>query len=125
MHISSQDPFQNTQNHTDPDQFDSLSRLGDNITQMAAHLDAGTYQLLELIGKFDKQGGWHGIGIQALYGETVFPFSVEVITDTEVCIKDIKVFRELVLENSEFSREIIEVLNLISMIGINQRFLRF
>jgi len=64
-------------------------------------------------------------GIQALYGETVFPFSVEAITDTEVCIKGIKVFRELVLENSEFSREIIEVLNLISMIGMNQRFLSF
>ena len=62
------------------------------------------------------------VGTPALYGETVFPFSVEAITDTEVCIKDIKVFRELVLENSEFSREIIEVLNLISMIGINQRF---
>ena len=62
------------------------------------------------------------VGIQALYGETVFPFSVEAMTDTEVCMKDIGVFRELVLENSEFSREIIEVLNLISMIGINQRF---
>ena len=65
------------------------------------------------------------VGIQALYGETVFPFSVEAMTDTEVCMKDINVFRELVLENSEFSREIIEVLNLISMIGINQRFLIF
>ena len=51
------------------------------------------------------------VGIQALYGETVFPFSVEAMTDTEVCMKDINVFRELVLENSEFSKEIIEVLN--------------
>ena len=65
------------------------------------------------------------VGIQALYGEVVFPFSVEAMTDTEVCMKDIGVFRELVLENSEFSREIIEVLDLISMIGINQRFLIF
>jgi hypothetical protein len=48
-----------------PDHLDSLSRLGDNITQMAAHLDAGTFQLLELIGKFDEMDGWHGIGIQS------------------------------------------------------------
>ena len=33
------------------------------------------------------------------------------MTDTEVCMKDINVFRELVLENVEFSKEIIEVLN--------------
>jgi CRP-like cAMP-binding protein len=51
------------------------------------------------------------VGIQALYGEAAFPFSVEAMTDTEVCMKDINVFRELVLENVGFSREIIEVLN--------------
>jgi len=51
------------------------------------------------------------IGIQSLYGESVFPFTVEALTDTEVCLKDIKLFRELVLENSEFSRGIIEILN--------------
>jgi len=51
------------------------------------------------------------IGVQALYGESVFPFSAEAMTDTEVCLKDINVFRELVLENSEFSRGIIEILN--------------
>jgi len=44
---------------------ESLSRLGDDITQMAAHLDAGTFQLLKLIGEFDKRGGWHGIGIHS------------------------------------------------------------
>lgn len=51
------------------------------------------------------------IGVQALYGESVFPFSAEALTDTEVCLKDINVFRELVLENPEFSRGIIEILN--------------
>ncbi len=44
---------------------ETITRLGDDITQMAAHLDAGTYQLLELIGRFDEMGGWHGIGIQS------------------------------------------------------------
>jgi len=51
------------------------------------------------------------IGIQALYGEQVFPFSAEALTDAEVCLKDIGVFRELVLENSSFAQRIIEILN--------------
>jgi len=51
------------------------------------------------------------IGIQALYGERVFPFSAEALTDTEVCLKDIGVFRNLVLENSEFAKGVIEILN--------------
>lgn len=51
------------------------------------------------------------IGLQALYGEAVFPFSAEAMTDTEVCMKDINVFRELVLENPEFAKGIIEILN--------------
>ena len=51
------------------------------------------------------------IGIQALYGETVFPFSAEAMTDTEICLKDINVFRELVLENSEFAKRVIGILN--------------
>jgi len=51
------------------------------------------------------------IGLQALYGESVFPFSSEAITDAEVCMKDINVFRELVLENPKFARGIIEILN--------------
>ena len=34
------------------------------------------------------------VGVQALYGEVAFPFSVEAMTDTEVCMKDIKVFRD-------------------------------
>ena len=51
------------------------------------------------------------IGLQALYGESVFPFSAEALTDTEVCMKDISVFRELILENTKFARGIIEILN--------------
>lgn len=51
------------------------------------------------------------IGIQSLYGKPIMPFSVEAMTDTKVCMKDIAVFRELVLENSGFAKGIIEVLN--------------
>ena len=55
----------NPQKHSGIDLVESLSRLGDDITQMTAHLDAGTYQLLKLIGEFDEKGGWHGIGINS------------------------------------------------------------
>ena len=51
------------------------------------------------------------IGVQALYGESVFPFSAEALTDTEICLKDINVFRELVLENPGFAKGVIEILN--------------
>jgi len=51
------------------------------------------------------------IGVQTLYGETVFPFSAEALTDTEVCLKDINVFRELILENPQFAKGVIETLN--------------
>lgn len=51
------------------------------------------------------------VGIQALYDNPVLPFSVEAMTDTEVCMKDIGVFRQCILENSEFAKGIIEVLN--------------
>ena len=50
------------------------------------------------------------IGIQALYGEPVFPFSAEAMTYVEVCLKDINTFRELVLENSGFAQGVIEIL---------------
>ncbi len=42
-----------------------LNCLADNITELVAHLDAGTYQLLELICEFDKNEGWAGTGIRS------------------------------------------------------------
>jgi hypothetical protein len=35
-----------------------LDRLGDEIAELAAHLDAATARLLELIREFDARGGW-------------------------------------------------------------------
>jgi hypothetical protein len=36
----------------------ALDRLGDEIAELSAHLDAATAQLLALIRKFDARGGW-------------------------------------------------------------------
>jgi hypothetical protein len=37
----------------------SLDRLGDEIAELAAHLDAATAHLLDLIREFDARGGWN------------------------------------------------------------------
>jgi hypothetical protein len=36
-----------------------LARLGDQIAEMCAHLDAATARLLDLIREFDARGGWN------------------------------------------------------------------
>src|SRR5712691_2244404 len=36
-----------------------LDRLGDQIAELSAHLDAATAQLLDLIREFDVRGGWN------------------------------------------------------------------
>src|SRR5438132_4536918 len=35
-----------------------LERLGDDIAELSAHLDAATARLLDLIRDFDLRGGW-------------------------------------------------------------------
>ncbi len=49
--------------HPDPQYVEDLFRLGDEITEMAAHLAAGTCHLLELIQVFDEAEGWSFPGI--------------------------------------------------------------
>src|SRR5438477_1257221 len=41
-----------------PDNVLELDRLGDEIAELAAHLDAATARLLDLIREFDARGGW-------------------------------------------------------------------
>jgi len=54
-----------TRSYPDAEHFENLSRLGEDITEMAAHVDAGTFQLLEMIGHFDEEEGWAGPGIHS------------------------------------------------------------
>jgi 5-methylcytosine-specific restriction endonuclease McrA len=41
-----------------PERELDLQRLGDEIAELAAHLDAATARLLELVREFDARGGW-------------------------------------------------------------------
>ena len=42
-----------------PERVVELDRLGDEIAELSAHLDAATAQLLDLIRLFDARGGWN------------------------------------------------------------------
>ena len=42
-----------------PDHVVELDRLGDEIAELSAHLDAATARLLDLIREFDARGGWN------------------------------------------------------------------
>ena len=41
-----------------PGSLAELDRLGDEIAELSAHLDAATARLLDLIREFDARGGW-------------------------------------------------------------------
>ena len=42
-----------------PERIAALDRLGDEIAELCAHLDAATARLLVLIREFDARGGWN------------------------------------------------------------------
>ena len=42
----------------DPPHLAELDRLGDQIAELSAHLEAATARLLALIREFDARGGW-------------------------------------------------------------------
>jgi hypothetical protein len=42
-----------------------LGRLGAQITELAAHLDAAEYRFLVLVEAFDRQGGWRQPGVNS------------------------------------------------------------
>jgi 5-methylcytosine-specific restriction endonuclease McrA len=49
--------------YPDHERVIKLNHLADNITELVAHLDAGTFQLLQMICEFDADQGWSGPGI--------------------------------------------------------------
>jgi hypothetical protein len=42
-----------------------LERLGNEITELAAHIHAATFQLLELVRLFDEEQGWGSDGVNS------------------------------------------------------------
>jgi hypothetical protein len=39
--------------------------LADQITHLAAQINAATYRFLKLLGEFDRRSGWFGDGIRS------------------------------------------------------------
>ena len=58
-------PIAPLHHYPDPQHFRNLERLGEEITQLAAHIHAATFQLLQLIREFDEQEGWSGEGVNS------------------------------------------------------------
>ena len=56
-------PIPSSRHLPDPVHSQGLERLGNEITELCVHLDAGEFQFLHLIGIFDEEGGWEGPGI--------------------------------------------------------------
>ncbi|MCB1844378.1 MAG: DUF222 domain-containing protein, partial [Halioglobus sp.] len=46
-------------------EFRDLAILEDEITELAAHLNAATFRLLTLISEFDERHGWSGAGLKS------------------------------------------------------------
>jgi hypothetical protein len=44
---------------------EELARLGEQITELAGHLNAGEYRFLVLVEAFDREDGWQGEGINS------------------------------------------------------------
>jgi hypothetical protein len=44
---------------------EELARLGEQITELAGHLNAGEYRFLVLVEAFDREDGWQGEGIHS------------------------------------------------------------
>ena len=44
-----------------PERIAALDRLGDEIAEVSAHLEAATAHLLDLIREFDARGGWGNV----------------------------------------------------------------
>jgi len=58
-------PLPTSRHFPDPQHCADLERLGHEITELAAHIHAATFQLLELIRIFDEEQGWAGEGVNS------------------------------------------------------------
>src|SRR5262249_44673846 len=45
--------------HATSQHYQELDRLGEELAELSAHLDAATARLLDLIREFDARGGWN------------------------------------------------------------------
>ncbi|MEJ8569171.1 HNH endonuclease signature motif containing protein [Elongatibacter sediminis] len=52
--------------YVNPHPNDRIRQLADDITSLAAHIDAAMFRWLSLLAEFDETGGWAGDGIRSL-----------------------------------------------------------
>ncbi len=64
------------------------------------------------------------IGLPSIFGqrESVYPYSIEALTDCDICQVDIDLFRDFCVENHDFAVEIIKMLSEEVMKGYDRMF---
>jgi hypothetical protein len=58
-------PIDQTGPGPDPARQQHILELEDRITALSAHIDAATFQFLELVREYDDCGGWAGPGLRS------------------------------------------------------------
>ena len=71
------------------------------------YLESGDHPI---ILSLEKDG--YFLGIPSLYGDGVFHYSAEALTNTEVCQVDIQVYRALLETNAQFASRVLERANI-------------
>jgi len=51
------------------------------------------------------------LGIQALVGKNIYPYSVQTYTETQVCLHDLQTIKSFLTENAKFSAELLKDLS--------------
>ena len=72
----------------------------------------------ELILSIESRGKL--IGLQALYSQNIYPYSVYAYTDTSVCLHDLNAIKKFVKRNAEFSAEMLNHLNEETLFSYNR-----
>lgn len=56
-------------------------------------------------------GPGYFIGLPSLFDKGVYHYTVEALADTDVCLVNVSVFRELLRSNAEFATEVLRMVN--------------
>lgn len=73
---------------------------------------------MELILSLESKGKM--IGLQAIFSQSIYPYSVSAYDDVTACLLDINSVRDLIGKNAKFGEQILNILNEESMFSYNR-----
>jgi len=72
----------------------------------------------ELILSLESKGKM--IGLQAIYSQNIYPYSVSAYDDVNVCLLDINSVMELIGKNAQFGKQILNIVNNEALFSYNR-----